>query len=96
MLKLSFERPDPARFPCLRLAYAALRAGGTAPAALNAANEVAVEAFLARRLAFTGIGGVIDRRSSAVATQPAATLDGVLEADAHARRTADRVMAVAA
>src|SRR4029077_7694715 len=47
---LSFERPDEARFPCLSLAYAALRAGGTAAAVLNAANEIAVEAFLAARL----------------------------------------------
>ena len=54
---LSFEKPDLARFPCLALAYAALRAGGTAPAVLNAANEVAVEAFLAGRLRFTGIAG---------------------------------------
>ena len=53
---LAFEAPDAARFPCLRLAYDALRAGGTAPATLNAANEVAVvAAFLAGRIRFTDI-----------------------------------------
>jgi 1-deoxy-D-xylulose-5-phosphate reductoisomerase len=85
---LSFERPDPARFPGLALAYAALRAGGTAPAALNAANEVAVEAFLAHRLAFTGIGRVIETTLERCETRPAERLDAVLEADAQARRTA--------
>jgi 1-deoxy-D-xylulose-5-phosphate reductoisomerase len=94
---LSFERPDPARFPGLQLAYAALQAGGTAPAALNAANEVAVEAFLARRLAFTGIGRVIETTLERCETRAAERLDAVLEADAHARRTAaSLVMAEAA
>ena len=64
---LSFEKPDAARFPCLQLAYAALRAGGTAPAVLNAANEVAVAAFLDRRLAFTGIRRVIQKTLERVA-----------------------------
>jgi len=94
---LSFEKPDLARFPCLALAYAALRAGGTAPAALNAANEVAVGAFLAGRLAFTGIAGVIADALAAVPTGPAEDLAQVMEADARARREADRrVMALAA
>ncbi len=53
--QLSFERPDAQRFPCLGLAYGALRAGGTAPAMLNAANEVAVAAFLEGRIGFTAI-----------------------------------------
>jgi 1-deoxy-D-xylulose-5-phosphate reductoisomerase len=94
---LSFERPDERRFPCLRLAHAALRAGGTAPAALNAANEVAVEAFLARRLAFTGIGRVIETTLQRCETLPAERLEAVLEADAQARRMATSlVMAEAA
>jgi 1-deoxy-D-xylulose-5-phosphate reductoisomerase len=94
---LSFEKPDPSRFPCLQLAYAALRAGGTAPAVLNAANEVAVEAFLARRLAFTGIAGVIADTLAALPGGPGGSLDEVLEADARARRQANkRVMALAA
>jgi 1-deoxy-D-xylulose-5-phosphate reductoisomerase len=67
---LSFESPDTHRFPCLNLAYEALRAGGTAPAILNAANEVAVEAFLAGRLRFTDIPDVID--AALQATEPAA------------------------
>ena len=94
---LSFERPDPARFPCLALAYAALRAGGTAPTVLNAANEIAVEAFLAGRLAFTGIAGVIADTLSAVPAGPADELAQVMEADTRARREANkRVMALAA
>ena len=94
---LSFEQPDLARFPCLALAYAALRAGGTAPAVLNAANEVAVEAFLAGRLAFTGIARVIEDVLAAVAAGPAEDLAAVLNADAQARSAAStRVMALAA
>jgi 1-deoxy-D-xylulose-5-phosphate reductoisomerase len=94
---LSFEKPDAARFPCLGLAYAALRAGGTAPAVLNAANEVAVEAFLAGRLAFTGIAGVIADALAAVPAGPADELAQVMEADARARRAArQRVLALAA
>jgi len=91
---LSFEAPDEQRFPCLRLAHAALRAGGTAPAALNAANEVAVEAFLARRLPFTAIAAVIEDTLSATRTagasraSAAADLAAVLAADAEARRLA--------
>jgi 1-deoxy-D-xylulose-5-phosphate reductoisomerase len=85
---LSFEAPDEQRFPCLRLAYAALRAGGTAAAALNAANEVAVEAFLARRLPFTAIPGVIEDTLGATRPAPAGDLAAVLAADADARRIA--------
>ena len=94
---LSFEQPDLARFPCLALAYDALRAGGTAPAVLNAANEVAVEAFLAGRLAFTGIARVIEGVLAAVAAGPADDLARVMKADAQARSAASaRVMALAA
>jgi 1-deoxy-D-xylulose-5-phosphate reductoisomerase len=94
---LSFERPDPARFPCLPLAYAALRAGGTASAVLNAANEVAVQAFLGGRLPFTGIGEVIEMTLARCEVGSAENLAAVLEADSLARRTADSlVMAQAA
>jgi 1-deoxy-D-xylulose-5-phosphate reductoisomerase len=94
---LSFERPDPGRFPCLGLAYAALRSGGTAPAVLNAANEIAVEAFLAGRLAFTGIAGVIADTLGAVPSRSADDLAAVMSADREARRAAAaRVMALAA
>jgi 1-deoxy-D-xylulose-5-phosphate reductoisomerase len=94
---LSFEKPDLVRFPCLGLAYCALRAGGTAPAVLNAANEIAVEAFLAGRLRFTGIAEVIAETLEAVPARPAEGLDEIMEADARARREAHiRVMALAA
>jgi 1-deoxy-D-xylulose-5-phosphate reductoisomerase len=88
MKDLTFERPDERRFPCLRLAYAALERGGTAPAILNAANEVAVEAFLARRLAFTGIARVIAETLAAVASGEAASLDAVMAVDSESRRAA--------
>jgi 1-deoxy-D-xylulose-5-phosphate reductoisomerase len=94
---LSFEKPDLARFPCLSLAYAALRTGGTAPAVLNAANEVAVEAFLAGRLPFTGIPGVIADTLDCVPARAAEDLAAVMAADGHARRAASaRILAIAA
>jgi len=82
---LSFEAPDPARFPCLGLAYEALRAGGCAPAALNAANEVAVAAFLSGRIRFTDIAAVCVETLSRVDPRPVTTLDDARAADAHAR-----------
>jgi len=85
---LAFERLEPKRFPCLGLARAALRAGGTAPAALNAANEVAVEAFLSRRIRFTAIAAVIEDTLNGIAPAAAGTLAEILEADAIARRKA--------
>ncbi len=94
---LSFERPDHGRFPCLGLAYAALREGGTAPAVLNAANEVAVEAFLGGRLGFTGIARVIRETLAEVPAGPVDGLPAVLAADGKARATASAlVMAQAA
>jgi 1-deoxy-D-xylulose-5-phosphate reductoisomerase len=88
MKQLSFEQPDERRFPCLRLAYAALERGGTAPAVLNAANEVAVEAFLAGRLPFTGIARVIADALDTVPTSAASSLEAVMAADGEARRAA--------
>jgi 1-deoxy-D-xylulose-5-phosphate reductoisomerase len=88
MKQLSFERPDERRFPCLRLAYAALERGGTASAVLNAANEVAVEAFLAGRLPFTGIARVIAETLDAVAATDGTSLESVMLADAQSRRAA--------
>jgi 1-deoxy-D-xylulose-5-phosphate reductoisomerase len=90
---LTFERPEPRRFPCLDLAYRALREGGTAPAVLNAANEAAVEAFLAGRLRFTAIHRVIAHALETVPARPADGLPAVLEADAHARRAAAECVA---
>jgi 1-deoxy-D-xylulose-5-phosphate reductoisomerase len=92
---LSFERPDHRRFPCLPLAYAALRAGGSAPAALNAANEVAVQAFLAGRLPFSAIARVIEATLESMAVTKAETLPEILEADGLARREAGERIAMA-
>jgi 1-deoxy-D-xylulose-5-phosphate reductoisomerase len=86
--RLEFEPPDHVRFPSLGLARAAARAGGTAPAVLNAANEVAVQAFLDRRLNFTGITTVIDKVLQRLDSSPVKALSDVLDADAAARRLA--------
>jgi 1-deoxy-D-xylulose-5-phosphate reductoisomerase len=86
--QLGFEPPDHSRFPSLGLARAAARAGGTAPAVLNAANEVAVQAFLERRLNFTGIAAVIDKVLQRLEVSPVKALGDVLDADAAARRLA--------
>jgi 1-deoxy-D-xylulose-5-phosphate reductoisomerase len=85
---LGFEPPDHIRFPSLSLARAAARAGGTAPTVLNAANEVAVQAFLDRRLNFVGISTVIDKVLQRLNASPVTALGDVLEADAAARRLA--------
>lgn len=85
---LSFTAPDEARFPCLALARAANRRGGCAPAVLNAANEVAVSAFLARRLAFTAIAPVVEATLTHCADQRGASLDDYLAADTAARAVA--------
>ncbi|WP_454764077.1 1-deoxy-D-xylulose-5-phosphate reductoisomerase [Cupriavidus campinensis] len=89
---LHFEIPDLDRFPCLALAFEALRAGGVAPAVLNAANEVAVEAFLGGAIRFTDIARVV----AGVLEQPQAgsaeSLEGVLAADAEARRAAQALL----
>jgi len=94
---LSFEAPDQSRFPCLRLAYQALRAAGNAPAVLNAANEVAVDAFLGGRLPFTAIAPVVEDTLQSVAGPAGGELDAILAADNQARRAAAaRVLAQAA
>jgi len=87
--RLDFEEPDMERFPCLGLAHQALDAGGGAPCVLNAANEVAVEAFLARRIAFTGIAELNARVLDALGARPAgADVDAVLALDRDSRRAA--------
>jgi 1-deoxy-D-xylulose-5-phosphate reductoisomerase len=86
--RLDFEKLDLARFPCVRLAYQALRRGGTAPAVLNAANEVAVEAFLANRLRFIDIPQLIEDVLSKISADDATTLEGILAADQLARAAA--------
>jgi 1-deoxy-D-xylulose-5-phosphate reductoisomerase len=90
--QLGFEPPDHGRFPSLGLARAAARAGGTAPAVLNAANEVAVQAFLDRRLNFTAIAAVIDKVLQRLGSSPVKALGDVLDADAAARRAASALV----
>ena len=91
---LNFMAPDLARFPCLALAYQALRAGGTAPTVLNAANEVAVAAFLDQQISFLAIPRMIEDVLAALPVSAADTLDDVLNADAAARATAHELMQV--
>jgi len=91
--RLDFEEPDLVRFPCIELAYDALRRGGTAPAVLNAANEIAVEAFLAERIPFRRIAPIIEAVMDGVAVTAADTLDTILAADAAARQLAQTLVA---
>jgi 1-deoxy-D-xylulose-5-phosphate reductoisomerase len=94
--RLDFEAPDVGRFPCLRLAREAAEAGGTAPAALNAANEVAVEAFLDRRLAFMNIPNVIECVMEQHRNVAVTSLQDVLDADEWARSNARAAVDLAA
>lgn len=89
---LSFERPDSSTFPCLALAGEAFRAGGTMPAVLNAANEIAVEAFLREQIPFTGIPSVIARVMKKHEVQPVTALAQILAADAWARQAAEALI----
>jgi 1-deoxy-D-xylulose-5-phosphate reductoisomerase len=92
LANLSFERPDRRRFPCLQLAFEALKAGGTAPAALNAANEVAVAAFLDEKIAF---GDIARTNAETLAQMPSAaadSLEAILAADQAARRVAEALV----
>ncbi len=90
---LSFEAPDYQRFPCLKLAFDALQAGGNAPAILNAANEVAVDHFLARRCGFNDIPRAIAHALDKLATAAACDLESLLEADRSARGLAASFLA---
>ncbi len=87
---LEFLPVDMQRFPCVRLAYAALERGGTAPAILNAANEIAVERFLAGTLPYTAIAAVIENVLAAATVQPLDSLDSAWDADHAARESARR------
>jgi 1-deoxy-D-xylulose-5-phosphate reductoisomerase len=82
---LSFEAPDLQRFPCLTLAFDALAAGGAAPAVLNAANEVAVAAFLDGRIGFLDIARVVADTLAGVSLSASPDLDSLLQRDAEAR-----------
>ncbi|MEE8316870.1 MAG: 1-deoxy-D-xylulose-5-phosphate reductoisomerase [Syntrophobacteria bacterium] len=89
---LTFQEPDLNRFPCLKLAFAACKAGGTMPAVLNAANEVAVQAFLDNRIPFSGIPRLVNQAMEEHALDPAAELEAILEADAWARRRTEEII----
>ena len=91
--RLDFAEPDLIQFPALRLARAALKAGGGAPAILNAANEIAVDAFLNRRIGFLDIAGTVEKVLDSMGTPPADTLDDVIALDGAARRVAERFAA---
>ncbi|WP_419729384.1 1-deoxy-D-xylulose-5-phosphate reductoisomerase [Lichenicola sp.] len=88
LAQLTFEAPDPVRFPALRLARAALAAGGAAPAILSAANEIAVEAFLARRIGFRDIARLVEFVLDRLGAPAADTIEAVLHWDQEARRQA--------
>ncbi|HVW63948.1 MAG TPA: 1-deoxy-D-xylulose-5-phosphate reductoisomerase [Nitrosospira sp.] len=91
--RLDFEAPDFERFPCLGLAYRALESGGSMPAVLNAANEIAVESFLKSRMPFTAIPEMIGDVMQRVGRKDIATLGDVLAADAVAREAAHEWLA---
>ncbi len=90
--RLHFQRPDVRRFPCLELGREALEKGGSLPCALNAADEIAVEAFLASRLRFTGIPRVIEAVMSQTPVIPLNSLEDVVECDRESRRRASEVV----
>jgi 1-deoxy-D-xylulose-5-phosphate reductoisomerase len=90
--RLTFEEPDLEAFPCLRLAREAAVAGGTAPCVLNAANEVAVGAFLDGELSFTGIAEVIERALTDLPAEPVRHFSDLYRADAAARARADELI----
>jgi 1-deoxy-D-xylulose-5-phosphate reductoisomerase len=95
MRNLTFDEPDLERFPCLALAYEALAMGGTAPAVLNAANEVAVDAFLHEQIAFLDIATVIRTTLKGHEVRPLEQIDEVLRADLWGRKEARRLIDIA-
>jgi 1-deoxy-D-xylulose-5-phosphate reductoisomerase len=94
--RLTFEAVDIDTFPCLRLAREAGETGGTAPCTLNAANEVVVQAFLAGRLRFTDIAGVIEETLARLPAGPVHSFDALADADTHARAVAAELVAARA
>jgi 1-deoxy-D-xylulose-5-phosphate reductoisomerase len=90
--RLSFCKPDHDRFPCLRLGYESLRIGGTMPAAMNAANEIAVDAFLNGGIRFTDISDIIYSTMQAHTPHPVRSVDAALDADRWAREKADSLV----
>lgn len=90
---MDFEQPDLNRFPCLRLAYEAIKAGGIMPTVLNAANEVAVDAFLNEKIKFTDIAKIIERGMARFQADSADSLELILQADSQARQVANDIIA---
>ena len=88
---LTFEPPDLEAFPCLRLAREAAESGGTGPCVLNAANEIAVHAFLAGRLGFMGIPAVIEQTLERVGATRVHAFDSLYQADGDARAVASEL-----
>ena len=86
--RLDFCAPDLIRFPCLRIAYEALNMGGTAPTILNAANEIAVEAFLAEQIGFMDIPNTIDAVLAAASVEQIESIEQLVAIDVHARLAA--------
>lgn len=89
---LAFSKPDTDRFPCLRLAYRAIETGGNAPCVLNAANEIAVEAFIGRRIGFCDIPRIIERCLDEIAFQKAPSFDDYRLCDAETRKLANSLI----
>ena len=90
--QLTFAEPDLERFPCLKLAYQAFAAGGTVPAVMNAANEIAVEAFLQNRIDFLGIPRVIEQVVARHQREELVAIDKVLQADLSGRQEARKLI----
>jgi 1-deoxy-D-xylulose-5-phosphate reductoisomerase len=90
---MDFEEPDLQRFPCLRLAYEAIKAGGIMPTVLNAANEIAVQAFLDEQVRFVDIATIIERSMAKFTADNADSLELILQADEEARKVALKVIA---
>jgi 1-deoxy-D-xylulose-5-phosphate reductoisomerase len=88
LASLNFSEPELARFPCLSLAFAAAKSGGTAPVVLNAANEVAVAAFLDAGLPYLQISAVVEKTLNAISLENADSLEAILSIDARARKVA--------
>jgi 1-deoxy-D-xylulose-5-phosphate reductoisomerase len=92
MAQLTFEEPDSEKFPCLDLAYRALRIGGTMPAVLNAANEIAVEAFLSDKIRLSDIPHIVENVMNEHEAQNAKSLETILTADKSARTRAAEML----
>jgi 1-deoxy-D-xylulose-5-phosphate reductoisomerase len=91
--QLTFEAPDEDRFPALRLARAALQAGGSTPIVLNAANEIAVEAFLCGRIGFLDIARVVEETMTRITASPLHAIADVVEVDGESRQVATELTA---